>query len=111
MFKSSKPPKSSLSACTHAATALRYSVRAPPTPTPSCELSPPTEMSTGGLNSEQVARACTSSTSRQQAETRLAARSGTHLVHRVVEELAEGLGVCGQLLVDRHVRLCRQPFA
>jgi hypothetical protein len=39
---------------------LRYSVRAPPTPTPSLEVSPPTEMSTGGLNSEQAANACNS---------------------------------------------------
>ena len=42
----------------HAATALRYSVRARPAPTPSSELSPPTEMSTGGRNSEHLASAC-----------------------------------------------------
>lgn len=44
------------------ATVERNSVRAPPTPTPVSSLSPPTEMSTGGRISEQVAIAlCTGS--------------------------------------------------
>ena len=43
-----------------AATALRYSVRAPPTPTPSSLLSPPTEMSTGGRIAAHDANACIS---------------------------------------------------
>lgn len=40
------------------ATRLEYSVRAPPTPTPSSEFSSPTEMSTDGRNDEHVAIAC-----------------------------------------------------
>ena len=44
--------------CYALATELLYSTRAPPAPTPSVEPSPPTEMSTGGRISEQVARAC-----------------------------------------------------
>lgn len=42
-----------------AATVLLNSVRAPPTPTPSSELSPPTEMSTGGLIAAHAASAYT----------------------------------------------------
>ena len=41
-----------------AATELLYSTRAPPTPTPSDELSPPTEMSTLGRSCEHLAKAC-----------------------------------------------------
>ena len=41
-----------------AATALLYSVLALPAPTPTSLDSPPTEMSMGGRNSEQVAKAC-----------------------------------------------------
>ena len=39
-------------------TTLRYSVRAPPTPTPSEESSPPTEISTDGRMLEHTAMAC-----------------------------------------------------